>query len=82
MTARFFDATSELGITARCRKDGTELSAYPLMQGDLLRLDDDGTWWKVSPGLQVGGFQLEPDDERLRELSDDELRRLRVVIDR
>lgn len=34
---------------------------YPLMEGDLLTLQPDGSFWKVCPGLSVGGFNLTDD---------------------
>lgn len=36
---------------------------YPLMPGDLLQKDDDGTFFKEAPGLAVGGFILTPEQE-------------------
>ena len=35
-----------------------KLDAYPLLPGDLLVQDDDGTWGKEAPGLAVFGFVL------------------------
>lgn len=31
---------------------------YPLLPGDLLTQDADGTWTKEAPGLCLGGFVL------------------------
>jgi hypothetical protein len=35
---------------------------YPLLPGDMIRGDEDGTWWKVAPGLAIGGFVLSEND--------------------
>lgn len=31
---------------------------YPLLPGDLLVLEDDGSYWKECPGMSVGGLRL------------------------
>lgn len=36
---------------------------YPLMPGDLLQKDDDGTYFKEAPGIAVGGFVLTAEQE-------------------
>lgn len=33
---------------------------YPLLPGDVLVREDDGTYMKVAPGLGIGGFILDP----------------------
>jgi hypothetical protein len=35
---------------------------YPLIPGDIIHKDGDGTYWKSSPGLMVGGFTIEEED--------------------
>ena len=39
------------------------LRDYPLLPGDLLVRDPDGSWAKEAPGLAVGGFALTPEQE-------------------
>lgn len=47
------------------RIDGARtIDDYPLLDGDLLTKELDGTWLKESPGLAVGGFRLTPLQER------------------
>lgn len=36
---------------------------YPLLEGDLLVKDDDGTYYKHGPGLGISGFVLTPEQE-------------------
>lgn len=31
---------------------------YPLIQGDLLVKQEDGTYFKVCPGISLGGFRI------------------------
>ena len=35
---------------------------YPLLPGDLLVQQADGSWMKEAPGLAVGGFVLTPEE--------------------
>lgn len=37
------------------RPDGMD---YPLLNGDLILKQDDGTWFKVCPGTAIGKFVL------------------------
>lgn len=34
---------------------------YVLLEGDLLTLQPDGSFWKVCPGISLGGFFLTDD---------------------
>jgi hypothetical protein len=38
-----------------------DMPEYPLLPGDILRYEE-GSWWKVAPGLAIGGFILSDDD--------------------
>jgi hypothetical protein len=42
------------------------LPAYPLLRGDLLEKQNDGTYLKACPGIMVGGFVLT--EEQVAEL--------------
>lgn len=43
---------------------------YPLLKGDLLHKNEDGTWTKEAPGLTIGGFVLtEEQQKRLKQVN-------------
>jgi hypothetical protein len=56
-------SAAETGVVLM-RMDGRrpDMLDYPLLPGDVLRKDEDGTWWKVAPGLAIGGFVLSDED--------------------
>lgn len=38
---------------------------YDLFEGDLLAKNSDGVWWKICPGLAIGGFQFTEEQLKL-----------------
>lgn len=50
-------------VVAEIRGAHPTLPNYPLLPGDLIVRDDDGTWGKEAPGLAVNGFILTPAQE-------------------
>lgn len=57
MTNDGFRVTEEIAGAHRT------LSNYPLLPGDLLQKDPDGTYFKEAPGIAVGGFVLTSEQE-------------------
>jgi hypothetical protein len=45
-------------VTTTIEHAHPKLDAYPLLPGDLIVREPDGTWMKEAPGLAVGGFVL------------------------
>lgn len=52
-----------LRVTEEIEGAHPTLKNYPLLPGDLLQKDDDGTFFKEAPGIAVGGFVLTPEQE-------------------
>lgn len=45
-------------VTETIRGAHFSIQDYPLLEGDLLMLTEDGTYFKEGPGLGIGGFTL------------------------
>jgi hypothetical protein len=37
---------------------GSTHEDYPLLKNDILRLEADGTWFKIAQGIAIGGFVM------------------------
>ena len=57
-------AGSMLEVTERIDGAHRLHTDYPLLPGDLLAKQDDGTFYKHSPGLGIFGFALTPEQEQ------------------
>lgn len=47
------------------------MPTYPLLPGDIVIQDEDGTWTKHAPGLAIGGFELTAEDVAELEAADE-----------
>jgi hypothetical protein len=55
--------TEGFRVTSTIEGAHPQHEAYPLLPGDLLVRELDGTWMKEAPGLAVGGFVLTAEQE-------------------
>jgi hypothetical protein len=45
-------------VTTEIQGAHRRMDDYPLLPGDLLVREEDGSYWKECPGMSVGGFVL------------------------
>lgn len=50
-----------LVVTTEITGAHPQMDDYPLLPGDLLVAEEDGTYFKECPGMAVGGFRLTPE---------------------
>jgi hypothetical protein len=54
---------SGLKVTETIHHASEKNPDYPLLEGDILIKQEDGTYFKFGPGLGIGGFVLTPEQE-------------------